>query len=114
MVRKFKLNQTQKLGLLVVALTVISHTPSFATGSGPGSAALTTAATQIGGYFPLVKLIAWAGAAVIAMVGGIRIFQKWNSGDHDINKELVMYGGSMLFLIIAPNVISNFFGISAT
>lgn len=36
---------------------------------------------------------------------------KWNAGDQDINKELMSWGGSCLFLVLVSVVIKAFFGV---
>ncbi|MGE8425469.1 MAG: DUF4134 family protein, partial [Sphingobacterium siyangense] len=49
--------------------------------------------------------------AVVGIVGGVRVYIKWNSGDNDINKELMGWGGSCLFLVLVSVVIKAFFGV---
>jgi hypothetical protein len=36
---------------------------------------------------------------------------KWNSGDQDINKELMGWGASCLFLVLVGVIIKAFFGV---
>lgn len=71
---------------------------------------LGTAATSIKSYATPVQNICFAIGGVVGLIGGIRIYNKWNSGDQDINKELVSYGGAMLFLVLVPSIVMGFFG----
>jgi hypothetical protein len=40
------------------------------------------------------------------------VYSKWNSGDQDINKELMGWGGSCVFLVVSSLVIKAFFGLT--
>lgn len=93
--------------VLTTALFLLATIPLFAQG---GAAALTDAATEIKSYWDPIKLIIQAIGGVVGLIGGIRIYNKWQNGDQDINKELVGWGGSALFLIIVPQFVSSFFG----
>ena len=96
------------LGKLFMATFVLMATiPLSAQG---GAAALTDAATEIKSYWDPVKLIIQAIGGLVGFIGGVRIYNKWQNGDQDINKELVGWGGSALFLIIVPQFVSSFFG----
>ncbi|MGO3307444.1 MAG: DUF4134 domain-containing protein [Sphingobacterium sp.] len=59
----------------------------------------------------LPRLLIMIIGGVVGMIGAFRVYQKWNSGDQDINKELMGWGGSALFLVVAPIVIKAVFGI---
>jgi hypothetical protein len=49
---------------------------------------------------------------IVGIVGAIRVYSKWNSGDQDINKELMGWGGSCVFLVVSAVVIKAFFGLT--
>src|SRR5699024_8543623 len=72
---------------------------------------LTEAAGSIKNYMTPVVNLTMAIGGIVGIIGGIRIYQKWNTGDQDINKELMGWGGSALFLIIAPIVINAAFNL---
>ncbi|RZK07573.1 MAG: DUF4134 domain-containing protein [Flavobacterium sp.] len=48
---------------------------------------------------------------LVGIVGGVRVYSKWNSGDPDINKELMGWGGSCIFLIVSSLIVKSFFGL---
>jgi len=100
---------SKKQVLTVMSVMLVSTT--FAQNAGAGAAGVDNAVLEILDYFPVIINLCYAIGGIIGLVGGIRIFQKWNSGDNDINKELIGYGGAMLFLVLVPNVVGAFFGI---
>ena len=74
-----------------------------------GSAALGAAATTISGYINDLGLLIYAIGAIVGTVGGIRIYNKWTNGDQDVNKEILGYGGAMVFLLVVPEFVTAFF-----
>ena len=94
-------------GLLSVALLLVANATFAQTGSG----AIDAATAEIADYAPAVGNLIQAIGAVVGIVGGIRIYNKWNNGDQDVNKELIGWGGACVFLILVPTFISAFFGI---
>lgn len=100
-------NSNLKRGLLAVAM-VLGTTGVFAQA---GAAAITEATSEIESYVePIGQLIQMIGA-VVGIVGGVRIYNKWNNGDQDVNKELIGWGGACIFLLLVPTVIAGFFGL---
>ena len=94
-------------GLLSVALLLVANA-TFAQG---GAGAIDQATAEIADYAPAVGNLIQAIGAVVGIVGGIRIYNKWNNGDQDVNKELIGWGGACVFLILVPTFISAFFGL---
>lgn len=75
-----------------------------------GADGIDAAAKTIKDYIPSITTLMYAIGGVVGLVGGIRVYIKWNNGDQDVNKELMMWGGACVFLLIAPTVIKSFFG----
>jgi len=75
-----------------------------------GGAALDKAASDIRDYVTPVCNIVTAVGCVVGIVGGIRIYNKWQNGDQDVNKEIIGYAGACLFLTLAPQFVKAFFG----
>jgi Na+/H+ antiporter NhaA len=72
---------------------------------------LTTATSTLKIYIDPVTDITLVIGGIVGIVGGIRVYSKWNSGDQDINKELMGWGGSCLFLVLSSLIIKAFFGL---
>ena len=60
-------------------------------------------------YFePAVRLI-YAIGAVIGLIGGVRVYQKFSSGDPDTSKTAASWFGACIFLIVAATILRSFF-----
>lgn len=76
-----------------------------------GNAGLTQATSMVQGYFSTGCTLMYAIGAVIAIVGGIKTFQKWNAGEPDTAKVAAAWFGSCIFLVVVATVIKSFFGL---
>ena len=54
------------------------------------------------------KLV-YAVGAVIGLVGGIKVYQKFSSGDPDTSKTASSWFGACIFLIVAATILRSFF-----
>ena len=89
---------------LFVAATVIN---SFATGN--GMAGINEATSMVSGYFdPGTKLV-YAIGAVVGLIGGIKVYSKFSSGDPDTSKTAASWFGACIFLIVAATILRSFF-----
>ncbi|WP_312362448.1 DUF4134 domain-containing protein [Sphingobacterium sp.] len=99
-------NTKKMFALAALCLSVVQST--FAQGGTVGIDAATSSLTS---YVDPISTLILAIGAVVGLIGGIRVYIKWNSGDQDINKELMSWGGSCLFLVLVSVVIKAFFGV---
>ncbi len=76
-----------------------------------GTVGIDAATSSLTSYVDPISTLILAIGAVVGLIGGIRVYIKWNSGDQDINKELMSWGGSCLFLVLVSVVIKAFFGV---
>ena len=70
---------------------------------------LTQAATTINGTYALVSRLCLAIGAIVGLAGGIRVYVKWNNGDHEIQKEIIGWAGACIFLLLTGTVLNVFF-----
>lgn len=77
-----------------------------------GVTGINTATTELKTYVDPASNIALVIGGIVGIVGAIRVYSKWNSGDQDINKELMGWGGSCVFLVVSALIIKAFFGLS--
>lgn len=101
----FTKNVTTKK-VLTLALAIMAITPAFAQG---GATAISNAASDVRDYWDPVKLILKAVGGLVGFIGGLRVYNKWTNGDQDVNKEILGYGGAMIFLIVVPEFVTAFF-----
>jgi hypothetical protein len=73
------------------------------------NAGLTSAASTINGTYALVSKLCLAIGAIVGLAGGIRVYVKWNNGDHEIQKEIIGWGGACVFLLLTGTVLTVFF-----
>mgnify|MGYP001115140046 CR=1 FL=1 len=90
---------------LIMMLAAVAAA-SAAMAQGNGQAGITEATQLVTGYFdPGTKLI-YAIGAVIGLVGGIKVYQKFSSGDPDTASS---WFGACIFLIVAATILRSFF-----
>lgn len=76
-----------------------------------GNAGINEANTQVRSYFDSGTNLMYAVGAVLGLIGAVKVYQKWNSGDPDTGKVAAAWFGSCVFLVIVATVIRSFFGI---
>ena len=70
-------------------------------------AAVVSAYAQ--GYFdPGTKLV-YAIGAVCGLIGGVKVYNKFSSGDPDTSKTAASWFGACIFLIVAATILRSFF-----
>ncbi len=93
-----------------VALMFFAVAPMWAQSA--GSAALMNSANEIKQYWDSVSLIVQVIGGLVGVVGGLRVYNKWTNGDHDINKEAIGWAGACVFLLVVPTFINAMFQMS--
>ena len=73
------------------------------------SAGIDQATTEINSYVDPVSNLIIAIGAVVGLIGGVRVYIKWQSGDQDTQKAIMGWFGACLFLILVGVVIKAFF-----
>ncbi len=102
---KIKFKMKKKIFLSVAI--VLATTSAFAQGN--GTAGITEATNMVTSYFdPATKLI-YAIGAVVGLVGGVKVYNKFSSGDPDTGKTAASWFGACIFLIVAATILRSFF-----
>jgi hypothetical protein len=102
---------TEKFKKLFILAVLFPFSASTAFAQGGGSIGINAATSSLTSYVDPVSSLILAIGAVVGLIGGVRVYIKWNSGDQDINKEIMSWGGSCLFLVLVSVVIRAFFGV---
>lgn len=76
-----------------------------------GNAGIDAANTQVRSYFDSGINLMYGVGAIVGLIGAVKVYQKWNSGDHDTGKVAAAWFGSCVFLVIVATVIRSFFGL---
>lgn len=92
---------------LLAAVVMLSGIGVFAQGN--GAAGITEATQMVTSYFdPATKLI-YAIGAVVGLIGGVKVYNKFSSGDPDTSKTAASWFGACIFLIVAATILRSFF-----
>ena len=93
--------------ILSAALLIVASTTAFAQGN--GLAGINEATSMVTSYFdPGTKLI-YAIGAVVGLIGGVKVYGKFSSGDPDPSKTAASWFGACIFLIVAATILRSFF-----
>ncbi|CAM2970114.1 DUF4134 domain-containing protein [Flavobacterium frigoris] len=93
--------------VVLIAVIMLSAFGVFAQGN--GTAGITEATQMVTSYFdPATKLI-YAIGAVVGLIGGVKVYNKFSSGDPDTSKTAASWFGACIFLIVAATVLRSFF-----
>ena len=76
-----------------------------------GNAGIQQANTQVRSYFESGTNLMYAIGAIVGLIGAVKVYQKWNSGDQDTSKVAAAWFGSCIFLVVVATIIKSFFGI---
>ena len=97
----------KKKVLMSAAFIVAAVSSAFAQGNGIGG--ITEATNMVTSYFdPGTKLI-YAVGAVVGLIGGVKVYGKFSSGDPDTSKTAASWFGACIFLIVAATILRSFF-----
>ena len=76
-----------------------------------GNAGINEANTKVRSYFAAGTNLMYAVGAVLGLIGAVKVYSKWNSGDPDTSKVAAAWFGSCVFLVVVATVIRSFFGV---
>lgn len=93
----------------ITMLFLLTATAMGAYAQGNGIAGINEATKMVTSYFdPGTKLI-YAVGAVVGLIGGIKVYNKFSSGDPDTSKTAASWFGACIFLIVAATILRSFF-----
>lgn len=96
-----------KRHFLIAAVLLLSISSAFAQGN--GLSGINQATNMVTSYFdPAAKLI-YAIGAVVGLIGGVKVYSKFSSGDPDTSKTAASWFGACIFLIVAATILRSFF-----
>lgn len=104
---QFTIRKGKALGL---ALLVYLITIGLANAQ-DGNAGINEATMRVRSYFTTGTNLMYAIGAVLGLVGAVKVYSKWNSGDPDTGKVAAAWFGSCVFLVIVATVLRSFFGL---
>ena len=103
---KKKLNKVKAL-LTTTLLTIVALIAE----AQDGNAGINAANRQVRSYFAAGTSLMYAVGAIMGLIGAIKVYQKWGSGDQETGKIVGAWFGSCVFLVIVATVIRSFFNV---
>lgn len=76
-----------------------------------GNAGINEANMRVRSYFDTGTNLMFAVGAVVGLIGAVKVYQKWNSGDPDTGRVAAAWFGSCIFLVVVSTVLKSFFGV---
>ena len=100
-----------KKGMLCASVTIILLLVVSGGYCQDGNTGINEANTKVRSYFDSGTNLMYAVGALVGLIGAVKVYQKWNSGDPDTGKVAAAWFGSCVFLVIVATVIKSFFGV---
>ena len=97
----------QRKKLLLLGLCFLAVTGAFAQGN--GTAGINEATQMVTSYFEPATQLIYAIGAVVGLIGGVKVYNKFSSGDPDTSKTAASWFGACIFLIVAATILRSFF-----
>ena len=72
-----------------------------------GNAGINEANNKVRSYFDAGTNLVYAVGALLGLIGAVKVYQKWNAGDHDTGKVAAAWFGSCVFLVVVATVIRS-------
>lgn len=108
--KKVKLKKVT-MKVLGFGITCVIMAISLSVAAQDGNAGINEANTKVRSYFSSGTNLMYAVGAIVGLIGAVKVFQKWNAGDHDTGKVAAAWFGSCVFLVVVATVIRSFFGV---
>ena len=97
----------QRKKVLMAVVAMLSGMGVFAQGN--GTAGITEATQMVTSYFDPATQLIYAIGAVVGLIGGVKVYNTFSSGDPDTSKTAASWFGACIFLIVAATVLRSFF-----
>lgn len=99
--------EKQRKKILISAFAVIMSISLYAQGN--GTAGINEATQMVTSYFEPATQLIYAIGAVVGLIGGVKVYNKFSSGDPDTSKTAASWFGACIFLIVAATILRSFF-----
>jgi uncharacterized protein DUF4134 len=108
-----KRKSTRSLPKVLTSLTFALFTIRSFAQAPNGTGGITTAASTVNGYFNTACTLLYAIGGIVGLIGAVKVFNAWNSGDPNTNKLAAAWFGSCVFLVVVATVLKSFFGVGS-
>lgn len=99
--------EKQKIKILICSVFLLAAFQ--VSGQGNGTAGINEATQMVTSYFEPATQLIYAIGAVVGLIGGVKVYNKFSSGDPDTSKTAASWFGACIFLIVAATILRSFF-----
>ncbi len=99
--------EKQRKKVLLAVMGILSSFGMLAQGN--GTAGINEATQMVTSYFAPATQLIYAIGAVVGLIGGVKVYNKFSSGDPDTSKTAASWFGACIFLIVAATILQSFF-----
>jgi hypothetical protein len=99
--------EKQRKKVLLASMALLTIFTVLAQGN--GTAGITEATQMVTSYFDPATQLIYAIGAVVGLIGGVKVYNKFSSGDPDTSKTASSWFGACIFLIVAATILRSFF-----
>lgn len=99
--------EKQRKKTLLTAIIISSAFGVMAQGN--GAAGINEATQMVTSYFDPATQLIYAIGAVVGLIGGVKVYNKFSSGDPDTSKTAASWFGACIFLIVSATILRSFF-----
>ena len=99
------------IGAFIESALLLAMSISATAQTADGNNGIEQANTLVRNYFADGTNLMYAVGAILGLIGAVKVYQKWNHGDHDTGKVAAAWFGSCIFLVVVATVIKSFFGL---
>ena len=97
--------------IALACFTIAASVCSVAGQAQDGIEGINVANEKIRSYYQAGTNLMYAIGAIVGLIGAVKVYNKWNAGDHDTGKVAAAWFGSCVFLVVVATVIQSFFGV---
>lgn len=100
------MEKAKKVIVALIAIVFVAFN-----GYAQGATGIDAASSELATYMdPLGNMMMVLGG-IVGLVGAIRVYLKWNAGDQDVQKAIMGWMGSCIFLVVSGVIVKAFFGL---
>ena len=99
--------EKQRKKVLLAVVAILSGIGAFAQGN--GTAGINEATQMVTSYYEPATQLIYAIGAVVGLIGGVKVYNKFSSGDPDTSKTAASWFGACIFLIVAATILRSVF-----
>src|SRR4051794_20010708 len=96
---------------MFIVITTVLVLANLSVCAQDANAGINQANTMVRSYYAAGTNLMYAVGAILGLIGAVKVYQKWNSGDQDTGKVAAAWFGSCVFLVVVATVIKSFFGV---